>query len=106
MTTTAQRTRGVDSSTPAAWRWMRVISAPERVVGTAIARPPFARRERLRHVDHAPPPSATSRSPADVSASISAAISSTCPPGTITSRSAAATTPGAASFARAVVSSV
>ena len=71
--TTAGRTRGVRSSIPRACRWPRVISAPESVVGTAIARtlvPGVAAQDVSPAAASAfatsttrPPPSATSRSP-------------------------------------------
>jgi hypothetical protein len=60
-TMSEQRTRGVASSTPSAWRCTRVSSAPESVVGTAIARAsgPRAAATALATSTTRPPPSAT-----------------------------------------------
>ena len=64
LTTTRGRTVGARWSDPRARRWMRVISAPDSVVGTAIATcvPPEAAASALAVSTTRPPPSATMRS--------------------------------------------
>ena len=56
LSTTAGRTFATPSGAPTACRWIFVISAPDSVVGIAIARaaPQRRRGERLGGVDHPP----------------------------------------------------
>ena len=91
----------VPSGAPAAWRCTRVISAPESVVGIAIARaaPPEAAASAFATSTTRPPPSATIRSSA-IAPSSSPASSSTRPGATSMTVSAASTTSGAAPRAR------
>ena len=105
LTTTAGRTLAAPSGAPAAWRCTRVISAPESVVGIAIARaaPSEAPASAFATSTTRPPPSATTRSCSIVPSS-SPASSSTRPGATSTTVSAASTTSGAAARARPVVS--
>ena len=85
---------------------MRVISAPDSVVGTAIATwlPPEAAASAFAVSTTRPPPRATMRSRA-TAPSRSPASSSTRPAGTMCTAPAPSTTPGAIAAARSVVSS-
>ena len=85
---------------------MRVISAPDSVVGTAIATcvPPEAAASAFAVSITRPPPSATMRSRA-TAPSRSPASSSTRPAPTVWTAPAPSTTPGAIAAARSVVSS-
>src|SRR5215218_1435556 len=106
---TAQRTRAVASSTPWACRCPRVISAPDSVVGIAIARapPPSAAAVAFATSITRPPPSATTRpSPPAPRAHASAAFASagTVPAGTWCTPAAASATGASCAAARGVVS--
>ena len=107
MTTTARRTRGVGSSTPRACRWPRVISAPDSVVGIAIAAGAGRRRggERLGDVDD--PPAAERDEPVAADRAEQVARDVVDEPGRhVCTAPAARATCGAARGARSVVSSV
>jgi hypothetical protein len=102
--TSAGRTR-CGASWPAGNRWMRVISAPDSVVGTAATRPPRTAAIAFAASITRPPPRATSDGV--VTASMTAAEASvTGPAGTSwTSRARSASSTGAAASARGVVRS-
>ena len=104
LTTIAGRTRGASRGTPAACRWIAVISAPDRVVGSAATlRGGSAAARALATSITRPPPSAT-RSSEPTAGLSSAASSSTRPAPTSWTLSAAAASCGAAAPARWVLS--
>ena len=105
LTTTAGRRFCTPAGAPTACRWIFVISAPDNVVGIAIARPPVAAATALATSIGRPPPSATTRSP-ETCPSSSPASSSTRPAGTSCTAPAASTTAGSTVRPRGVVSSV